>query len=138
MKKFGIGFVIVMALAAIFTTNEAQACGAMGCAYYYNQGFSGALPPPVNGGGVQVGVGVGPGGVNVGVGVNPGHGVVGGHGMVRPAYYGAGRYPLVRFPAPIRRSMGLPGFTPVRQFLFGRGAIRRQSRRAFFGRACCC
>jgi hypothetical protein len=60
-------------------------------------------------------------------------------GVVRPAWYGPyGRYPKLFFRAPLRRSLGLPGFTPVRQFLFGRGAIRRQNRRAFlFGRRFC-
>lgn len=57
---------------------------------------------------------------------------VGRFGAVRPAYYGPyGRYPKLAFHAPIRRSLGLPGFTPVRQFAFGRGAIRRQTRRAY-------
>ena len=57
-------------------------------------------------------------------------------GVLRPAWYGPfGRYPKRWFAAPIRRAFGLPGFTPVRQFLFGRGAERRVNRRAFlFGR----
>ncbi len=60
-------------------------------------------------------------------------------GVVRPAFFGpVGRFPKLVFAAPIRRSLGLPGFTPVRQFLFGRGAFRRQNRRAFlFGRRFC-
>ena len=69
------------------------------------------------------------------------HGVVpGAFGVPRDAWFGpVGRYPKLFFRAPIRRALGLPGFTPVRQFLFGRGAIRRQTRRAFlFGRGGCC
>lgn len=60
-------------------------------------------------------------------------------GVVRPAFFGpVGRFPKLGFRAPIRRSLGLPGFTPVRQFLFGRGFFRRQNRRAFlFGRRFC-
>ena len=52
--------------------------------------------------------------------------------MARPMAYGAfGRYPLVGFRSPIRRSFGLPGFSPIRQFAFGRGRIRREMRRDF-------
>lgn len=66
--------------------------------------------------------------VAVGVGV-------GRFGAVRPAFFGpVGRFPKLGFRAPIRRAVGLPGFTPVRQFLFGRGSFRRQNRRAFFVR----
>lgn len=68
----------------------------------------------------------------VGAGYAPGR-----FGVVRPAWYGPyGRYPKLGFRAPVRRLFGLPGFTPVRQFLFGRGAIRRANRR--FGRRFCC
>lgn len=50
---------------------------------------------------------------------------------VNPAgrgYSGFGRYPLVPFFTPLRPWGGL---TPVRQFLFGRGRIRRMARRSF-------
>jgi len=50
-------------------------------------------------------------------------------GGVNPAgrgYSGAGRYPLRPFATPLRPWGGI---TPVRQFLFGRGAERRISRR---------
>lgn len=135
MKKFGISFAILMAVFGAFAAKEAQACGQMGCGYYYNQGFtgvnvnvgfSGALPPPM----VQP---VPMGGPVVGT-----HGVApGAFGVMRPAWYGPiGRYPKLGFATPLRP---WGGFTPVRQFLFGRGAIRRQTRRAFlFGRRGCC
>lgn len=78
-------------------------------------------------------------GGNFRAGVGAGY-APGAFGVVRPAWYGpVGRYPKLAFRAPLRRSLGLPGFTPVRQFLFGRGAIRRQTRRAaLFGRGFCC
>lgn len=65
---------------------------------------------------------------------------MGGFGAIRPAWYGPiGRYPKLFFRAPLRRGLGLPGFTPLRQFAFGRGAIRRQTRRAgLFGRCFSC
>lgn len=134
MKKFGISFAILMTLLGVFATNEAQACGNMGCGYYYNQGyaggvnvnigFSGALPPPM--GAPMAGpVPMGPIGTH---GMAPGA-----YGVMRPAWYGpVGRYPKLGFATPLRP---WGGFTPVRQFVFGRGAIRRQTRRAFlFGR----
>jgi hypothetical protein len=78
-------------------------------------------------------------GRNFRAGVGAGY-APGAFGVVRPAWYGPyGRYPKLAFRAPLRRALGLPGFTPVRQFLFGRGAIRRQTRRAaIFGRRFCC
>lgn len=78
-------------------------------------------------------------GANFRAGVGAGY-APGAFGAVRPAWYGPyGRYPKLYFRAPLRRALGLPGFTPVRQFLFGRGAIRRQTRRAaIFGRGFRC
>lgn len=102
----------------------AQPCGPVGCG---------------GGGGCAMG-GCGPRAYGPYFNFGP-HGVApGAFGVPRAAWYGPiGRYPKLFFAAPLRRAFGLPGFTPVRQFLFGRGAIRRQTRRAFiFGRGFCC
>ncbi len=106
MKRVSSIFVaLLLILGTVIVPTEVKAggCGSHGgCAPVYNTGCN------------RCGGGHGPGF----------------HG--RPVFYGRfGRYPLVGFRAPIRRSLGLPGFTPVRQFLFGRGHIRRVNRRAF-------
>ncbi len=155
MKKL-TSFAILAGLVGYFhagaTTAKAEGCGNMGCGYYYNQGAAGVPVTPVG----QAPVGQplaplggnfgGPGGLapwsyggNFQAGVGA-HFAPGAFGAVRPAWQGpVGRFPKLGFRAPLRRSLGLPGFTPVRQFMFGRGAIRRQTRRsAIFGRCSRC
>ncbi len=108
-------------------------CGGGGGVLVGHAGVGGCGGGGCAGGGP---VGVGPAGCGGG-GCGGGFVGVGRFGAVRPAFFGPfGRFPLLGFAAPIRRSLGLPGFTPVRQFLFGRGSFRRQNRRAFlFGRS---
>ncbi|MBI4403407.1 MAG: hypothetical protein HY537_04560 [Deltaproteobacteria bacterium] len=104
MKRSAIFVALVFALVLAF--HEASACGSHGCigypgyGAYFQGGWDGMYAP-------------------------------GAFGVMRPAWYGPiGRYPKRYFRAPLRRMFGLPGFTPVRQFLFGRGAERRACRRA--------
>lgn len=132
LKQLGTAFLVFAAVVGALHVEMPQAqagCGPMPCAAHFHAGYHGV--PPV--GAFAPGYGAyrayGP------------HGVArGAFGVARDAWYGPlGRYPKLAFAAPLRRGLGLPGFTPIRQFLFGRGAIRRQTRRAFlFGRCFRC
>ncbi len=160
MKNVRTNLFVLFAVAASafhFQAGEAQACGQMFCGTNVQIGIhiqSAPMPMPMpmpmplpqpipapymGGCQNQGGCGGFPAyGANFQMG---GHGfATGAFGAVRPAWYGpVGRYPKLFFRAPLRRGVGLPGFTPVRQFAFGRGAIRRQTRRAgLFGRCFSC
>ncbi len=97
-------FLLVGLFALVLIPTDASACGG-GC-----HGGHG-------GGGVAVRVRVGGGGY----GFMPGN-------PASRGYRGFGRFPLRPFATPFRPWGGL---TPVRQFLFGRGRLRRMNRRAF-------
>jgi hypothetical protein len=150
-----VAFFAVVASVFHLQAREAQACGQMVCGPSVQIGIQirtqvasmplptpipQPMPQPIAVGGCQFAGGCGfPAyGANFRMG---GHGFASGaFGAIRPAWFGPiGRFPKLFFRAPLRRGLGLPGFTPVRQFAFGRGAIRRQNRRAFlFGRCFSC
>jgi hypothetical protein len=120
-KLFGM-FLVIGLLASSFYSSVAEACGGCG-GHRHRSGYHGGSH-----GGYPIALGCGSHG-GCGGGGFYGRGAL---GYARPAYYGPyGRYPKLAFRAPIRRALGLPGYTPIRQFLFGRGHIRRANRRAF-------